>query len=156
MALFDRHLYRAPYLLTFFQPSFTRNEPNKSTPVYVNGVSSPILSFGKCTVFSCWSLPLKFLHLTHFKMIYLTKKLNLVTQKTRGPYLVHCHASTSMSYLLMTPAHYQLYISAVFWQQYWMLHVVCQCWSLNPYPQLLIFFDHQWMELTLHLHVFRV
>ena len=81
MALLDRQVYRAPYLLTSFRPSFTRNEPNKSTPQYVNGGSSLILSLGKSSNFCCWSLTLYCLHLTHFKMIHLTKELHLVTQK---------------------------------------------------------------------------
>ena len=76
MALLDKQVYRAPYLLTSFRPSFTRNEPNKSTPQYVNGGS-----LGKSAIFCCWSLPLNRLHLTHFKMIHLTKELHLVTQK---------------------------------------------------------------------------
>ena len=81
IALLDRHIYRAPYLLTSFQPSFTRNDPNKSTPQYINGDSSRILSLGKSAIFCCWSLPLNCLHLTHFKMIHLTKEWHLVTQK---------------------------------------------------------------------------
>ena len=81
MALLDRQVYRAPYFLTSFRPSFTRNEPNKSTPQYVNGGSSLILSLGKSSNFCCWSLTLYCLHLTHFKMIHLTKELHLVTQK---------------------------------------------------------------------------
>ena len=44
MAILDRQVYIAPYHLTSFRPSFTRNEPNKSTPQYVNGGSSLILS----------------------------------------------------------------------------------------------------------------
>ena len=51
MALLDRQLYRAPYLLTSFQPSFRRNEPNTSTPQYTNGASSLILSLGKSAIF---------------------------------------------------------------------------------------------------------
>ena len=81
MALLDRQVYRAPYLLTSFRPSFARNEPNKSTTQYVNGGSSLILSLVKLAIFCCWSLPLNCLHLTHFKMIHLTKELHLVTQK---------------------------------------------------------------------------
>ena len=81
MALLDRQVYRPPYLFTSFQPSFMRNEPNKSTPQYVNVGSSLILSLGKSAIFCCWSLPLKCLHLTHFEMIHLTKELHLVTQK---------------------------------------------------------------------------
>ena len=77
------------------------------------------------------------------------QKVTSCHPKTWGPYLVHCHALTSMSYLIMTPEYYWLDISAGFWQQHWVLHLICYCWPLNPSPQLLIFLHHQWMDLTL-------
>ena len=51
MTLLDRQVYRATHLLTSFRPSFTRNEPNKSAPQYINGGSSLILSLGKAAIF---------------------------------------------------------------------------------------------------------
>ena len=85
MALLDRQVYGAPYFLTSFRSSFTINEPNNSTPQYVNGGASFILSLGKPAIFCCWTLSLNCLHLTHFKMIHLTKELHLlVTQKSEN------------------------------------------------------------------------
>ena len=51
MVLLDRQVYRAPYLLTSFPLSFTRNKPNTPTAQYVNGGSSLILSLGKFDIF---------------------------------------------------------------------------------------------------------
>ena len=78
----------------------------------------------------------------HFKMVHLTKKLNLVT---RGCYLVHCNASTSMSYLLMTPTQQFYRILAV------ILDVASHLPGLNfeSFLKLLIFLYHQCMDLPL-------
>ena len=101
-ALLDRQVYRAPYLSTSFWPSFRRNEPNKSTSQCVNGASLLLLSLGKSVIFCCWSLTLDCLQLTHFKMIHLTR-VTSCHPKMEGLYLFHCHVSTSMGYLFMTP-----------------------------------------------------
>ena len=45
------------------------------------------------------------------------KRITSCHPKIWGPYFVHCHTSTSRSYLFMTPAYYQLNNSAGFWQQ---------------------------------------
>ena len=81
MALLNRQVYRAPCLLTSSRPSFTRNDPSKSTPQYVNGGFSLILFPEKSVIFCCWSLYLNCLHPTHFNMIQLIKELHLLTQK---------------------------------------------------------------------------
>ena len=126
MALLDRQLYRAPYLLTSFQPSFRRNEPNTSTPQYTNGASSLILSLGKSAIFCCWRLPHNYLHLTYFKMIPLTKELHHVSQKPEGliwfivmpwPAWATCswHQHTTNSAILQDFLH-----------QHWVLHLIWQ------------------------------
>ena len=69
-------------LPTILHKKWTK-QVHRSTPQYVNGGSSLILSWGKSPNFCRWSLSLYCLHLTHFKMIHLTKELHLVTQKSK-------------------------------------------------------------------------
>ena len=72
MALLDKQVYTVP-LFWLLPTILYKKEPNKYTPQYINGDFSVILSLGKSANFCCWSLSLNCLHLTHFKMIQLTK-----------------------------------------------------------------------------------
>ena len=70
MALLEREVYKASYLLTSFQPSFTTNDPKISTPQYVNGSSimHPIF-WQTWYLFFCLNCPLNCLHLAHFQTL---------------------------------------------------------------------------------------
>ena len=78
-ALIAKQVKSAPYLFSSFLPSFIKKGPNMSTPQFVNGGPSRVLSFGKSAIFCSPSLPLSRRRLTHFK--FLTTVLHLTTQK---------------------------------------------------------------------------
>ena len=82
IALVDRHTYRAPYLLTSFQPSFTRNDPNKSTPQYINGDSSRILSLENLP-FSVAEAFLSTVCIWHTSRWYIWPKSDILSPKNQ-------------------------------------------------------------------------
>ena len=84
-ALLDKHVNSAPYLLSSFLPSFIRKGPNMSTPQFVKGDSSVILSVGRSAIFCSPSFPHNNRHLTHFPTKLLTIVLH---QKTQNPLLL--------------------------------------------------------------------
>ena len=78
MALLNRQVYRAPCLLTSSRPSFTRNDPNKSTRQYVNGGFSLIL-FPEKSVKEIYSSPKCLLWtdlIISFSTIFIPSKSN--------------------------------------------------------------------------------
>ena len=77
-ALLDKHVNSAPYLLSSFLPSFIRKGPNMSTPQFVKGGSSIVLSVGRSAICCSPSFPCNNQHLTHF----LTKLLTIVLHRT--------------------------------------------------------------------------
>ena len=122
MALLERQVYNAPYLLTSFRPSFTTNRQNKSILQYVNGGSSLIMSFDKSA---------------NFLLLKLSSQLlapDTLSYDGSDQRITPCHPSTPMGYLFMTRANYQFSNPTGLWQQYWMLDLNCQCRSWNSSP----------------------
>ena len=79
-ALLDKHVDSGPYLLSSFFPSFIRKGPNMSTPQFVKGGSSIVLSVGRSAIFCSPSFPHNNRHLTHFPIKLLTIVLHWTTQ----------------------------------------------------------------------------
>ena len=84
-ALLDKHVNSAPNLLSSFLSSFIRKGPNMSTPQFVKGDSSVILSVGRSAIFCSPSFPHNNQHLTHFPTKLLTIVLH---RKTQNPLLL--------------------------------------------------------------------
>ena len=109
------------FLLTILHEKWTK----QVHPQYVNGGSSLILSLGKSAILCWWSLPLNCLHLTHFKMLHLSKELHLANQKPEDIIWFIVTPQPAWASDTMTPVYYQLSNSAGFWQQHWVLHLIC-------------------------------
>ena len=99
-ALLAKQVKSVLYLFSSFLPSFIKKGPNMSTPQFVNGGPSRVLSVGKSAIFCSPSLPLSRQHLTHFPTKLLTTVLHLTTHK---PLLL-----TSLSvHIMPCPVHCQ-------------------------------------------------
>ena len=81
-ALLAKQVKSTPYLFSSFLPSFIKKGPNMSTPQFVNGGPSRVLSVGKSAIFCSPSFPLSRQHLTHFLTKLLTTALHLTTQNS--------------------------------------------------------------------------
>ena len=78
--LLDKHINSAPYYLSSFLRSFIRKGPNKSTPQFVKGCLSTLLSVGRSAIFYSPSFSRISRHLTHFPTKLLTIVLHRMTQ----------------------------------------------------------------------------
>ena len=105
-ALLAKQVKSVLYLFSSFLPSFIKKGPNMSTPKFVNGGPSRVVSVGKSAIFCSPSFPLSRGHLIHFP----TKLLTTVTfdnPKTITSNFIDCQSPSTMGCLLMTPFNYQ-------------------------------------------------
>ena len=79
--LLAKQVKSAPYLFNFFLPSSIKKGPNMSTPHFVNGGPSRVLSVGNSAIICSSNITLSRRHLTHFLPSFCSL-LHLITQKS--------------------------------------------------------------------------
>ena len=113
---------------------------------YVNGVSSPMLSFGKSAVFCCWSLSLNCLHLTHFKMIHeKVKSCHLKNKRALFGSLssFNQHGLLAHDPCALSTLQFCRILASTMDVAFHLPEVI-----FESFPQLLIFLHCQWMDLS--------
>ena len=133
MGLLERQLYRGPYRLTSFRQSLHKKWTKQVHPIackcwfLIHSLLEKMDHFPVAAAFLSTACT------WHTSRWYIWPKSHILSPKSREPDLGHCHASTSMSCLFMTPTCYELSSSAGFWQQHWLLHLIFQCCTLNTF-----------------------